>query len=161
MRRELLPEVVQLDAPARLLLWSIRAWSAHHTDLSAIWWSLDRAFTAQGMAQALPPFHACMRALYAGLLRWPDIRCVECPYLGKEEESLLEMFTALQAGQERRARSRLQDWVVRGAINAAITQGLQCMREAAQSGWRLQSDFDATETSGVSSVERAAEPLSP
>lgn len=119
--------VVSLPRPERLFLWAIRAWSASHTDLTAVWWSLDRAFTQEGVQSALAPFHELMSALFAGLKRWPEIHCVASPYLGHDEMRLLSSFTHLQSGNELGMQAALGDWVQRAAIRKIRRHVAECV----------------------------------
>ena len=126
-----------LAAPERLLLWAMRAWSAYHSDLTAVWWSLDRAFTQEGIHSALPSFHHVMSALFAGLKRWPDIRCVQCPRLGADEARLLSVFARLQHDNEVGARHALQGWVVRSAARVMCERAVECVGIASSAGLRF------------------------
>jgi len=119
--------VVALPRPERLFLWAIRAWSASHTDLTTVWWSLDRAFTQEGVHAALAPFHELMAALFAGLKRWPEIHCVASPYLGRDEVRLLSAFTHLQDGNELGMQAALGDWVQRAAIREMRQHAADCV----------------------------------
>lgn len=129
--------VIHLPVTERLFLWAIRAWSAHHSDVTPIWWSLDRAFAQEGMHCALPPFHQLMSALFAGLKRWPDIRCVRCPHLGSDEERLLSVLACLQHDDEVGARRALRDWVLRSAAREMCEHAAQCAAIAAAAGLRF------------------------
>jgi hypothetical protein len=126
--------VANLPAPERLFLWAVRAWSAYHTDLPLVWWTLDRAFTQEKIHAALPPFHELMSALFAGLKRWPDIRCVRCLHLGTDEACLLSVFAYLQSDDERGARNALQTWVLRSAVRVVCEQASECIAIAAAAG---------------------------
>jgi hypothetical protein len=129
--------VIHLPVTERLFLWAIRAWSAHHSDVTPIWWSLDRAFAQEGMHSALPPFHQLMSALFVGLKRWPDIRCVRCPHLGSDEARLLSVLAHLQHNNEVGARRALRDWVLRSAAREMCEHAMQCAAIAAAAGFRF------------------------
>jgi len=126
--------VEQMPLPERLFLWAIRAWAASHTDLTAVWWSLDRAFSQEGMPAALPPFHQLMSTLFSGLKRWPDIRCVACPHLGRDEVRLLRVLGHLQQGNEVGARAVLGELVLRCATRTACRHAVECVAIVSAAG---------------------------
>lgn len=126
--------VVALPVTERLFLWAIRAWSAYHSDLTAVWWSLDRAFKQEGIAPALPHFHRLMSDLFVGFKRWPDIRCVGCPRLGKDEARLLAAFARLQTRDLAGARSELQELALRSTARAVCEGAQQCVLIANSAG---------------------------
>lgn len=126
--------VADLPRAERFFLWAIRAWSAHHTDLSAIWWSLDQAFGREQMPAALAPFDQAMTAVFAGLKRWPDIRCVACPRLGVDERQLLNAFSHVQHGNGAVARLALQACVVSSAARVIVRRLQHCADAASQVG---------------------------
>jgi hypothetical protein len=129
--------VPDLPFADRFFVWAIRAWAAHHVDITEIWWGLDRGFTQERMPQALIPFDRTMTVIFAGLTRWPDIRCVRCAYLGADEARLLDSFAALQRGDEAVARSALRSWVNASGVRQACKSGLECVRIAAAAGAHL------------------------
>lgn len=112
----------------RLLLWAVRAWSAHHSDLSGVWWSLDRAFTDARIRPALEPFHSMMSTLYTGLIRWPDIRCVGCPQLGEDEARLLMVVARLQQNQRSWAYSALRGLTAPSATRKTCDAAVEMVR---------------------------------
>lgn len=131
--------VTALPTTERFFLWAIRAWSAHHTDLSAIWWSLDHAFAQEKIHDALEPFDQLMSSLFAGLKRWPDIRCVACPRLGTDERHLLHALSHLQHENVTAARLSLQACALTSAARIISTHAQRCARIASLAGLR----FDA------------------
>ena len=141
--------VIHLPVTERLFLWAIRAWSAHHSDVTSIWWSLDRAFAQEGMHSALPPFHQLMSALFVGLKRWPDIRCVRCPHLGSDEARLLSVLAYLQQDNEVGARRALRDWVLRSAAREMCEHAAQCAAIAAAAGFRFTGCEDQVHRVGA------------
>lgn len=131
--------VTALPATERFFLWAIRAWSAHHTDLSTIWWSLDHAFAQQKILDALASFDLLMSSLFAGLKRWPDIRCVACPRLGADEQQLLRALSHLQRDNVVAARAALQVCALASAARVMSLHAQRCARIASLAGLR----FDA------------------
>jgi hypothetical protein len=129
--------VANLPLPERVLLWAIRAWSAYHCDLTAIWSHLDRAFNDQGMGGALAPFDRMMSALFGGLKRWPDVRCVRCPHLGADEACLLRTLAYLQREETAAARRALHGWVIRPAVRTVCIHGAELADLASAAGWRF------------------------
>lgn len=136
--------VVNMPPLERMFLWAIRAWSASHADLTTVWWSLDRAFAQEGMHAALPPFHQLMSTLFAGLKRWPDIRCVACAHVGRDEASLLRVLTSLQDGNELSARAILNDLVVRSAARLACARASECIQIMRTAGLHFDHQPAAT-----------------
>ena len=136
--------VVSMPLVERMFLWAIRTWSASHADLTAVWWSLDRAFAHEGMHAALPPFHQLMSTLFAGLQRWPDIRCVACAHVGRDEANLLRTLAALQDGNELGARAILNDLVLRSAARLACAHATECVRIVRAAGLHFDSERDKT-----------------
>lgn len=149
--------VTDLPVTERLFLWAIRAWSAHHCDVTPIWWSLDRAFAQQDMHGALPRFHEFMSALFAGLKRWPDIRCVRCPQLGGDEARLLDVLAHLQQDNELSARRALRDWVLRSAVREMCEHAAACVAIAAAAG-RQFTRLEQEGAHGRTAVACAASP---
>lgn len=131
--------VANLPTTERFFLWAIRAWSAHHNDLSPIWWSLERAFACEDISPALPHFHSLMRELFAGLARWPDIRCVACPRLGDDEAHLLCMFAYVQTQNISAARLELSELALRSRVRAVCTHAEQCLQSATRKMLRFGS----------------------
>lgn len=129
--------VAELPYAERFFLWAIRAWSAHHTDLSAIWWSLDHAFAQEKLPTALAPFDQAMSAVFAGLKRWPDIRCVACPRLGVDERQLLNAFAHLQHGNAAVARVALQTCVLGAAARVVACHAQRCVDSASVAGMQF------------------------
>lgn len=123
--------VPHLSPPDRLLLWAIRAWSAHHMDITGIWWALDRAFSQTGIRDALDPFDSMMCMVFGALRRWPDIRCVRCPRAGEDELRLLAIIAALQTDRRSEGLELLRDLVAPAAARktcdyaAAVARTLQ------------------------------------
>jgi len=142
------PLLAELPDAQRMLVWAVRAWSAHHTDLTGIWWSIDQAFTRQGLRFALPVFHDMMDALFTGLAVWPEIACVSCPRLTRHERCLLELFAAHERGDEAGARRALKDWVLRSAARVVSQHAYQCVWIASAAGVRFDpgSRADAART---------------
>lgn len=129
--------VAHLQTPQRFWLWALRAWAAFHTDLTCVWWSLDRAFTNEGIRPALLPFHEMMTVLFAEVRCWPDIRCVICPQLSGDEARFLSVLASLQHGDELGARKSLQSWVPRAVARIAYGHAQQCAAIAAEAGFKL------------------------
>lgn len=131
--------VLTLPLPERLFLWAVRTWSAHHDDVSVIWWSLDSAFARERIHAALLPFDSFMSAVFDGLRHWPDIRCVRCATLGAQEIQLLDLLGHLQRQNELGARAALQDWVLRPAMRLACEHAAACARIAAEAGLKFSA----------------------
>jgi hypothetical protein len=129
--------VVRMPPAERLFLWAIRTWSASHVDLTVVWWSLDRCFSHEGMPAALPPFHEFMSTIFAGLKQWPDIRCVACPHLGRDEERLLHVLGHLQHGNEVGARAALNELTLRSAGRVACRHAAECVEIVSAAGLRF------------------------
>lgn len=129
----------ELPRTERLFLWAIRAWSAHHGDLTFAWWSLERAFAREGIGGALAAFHQMMSALFAGWPRWPDIRCPECEHIGVTEESLLLMLAALQSGDDVGVRRELHALVLRPSMREVLLAASECVRTATAAGLQFAS----------------------
>ena len=157
--------VDHLPLAERVLLWAIRSWSAYHCDLTAIRSSLDRVFAEAGMAGAAPSFDRMMSALFAGLRRWPDVRCVRCPRLGADELRLLNACGHLQRGEDVSARRALHDWVVRPAVRIACEHAAQFVEFASVAGLQFQLPRRSISTCGIPSSmnmsEMAWKPNSP
>jgi hypothetical protein len=147
----LLPKVIELQPTERFFLWAIRAWASAHTDITEMWPSLDRGFTREHIADALEPFDRMMSAVFAGLARWPDIRCVRCPYLGAEEARLLTTLAALRCRDDIAARAALHDWIRPAAARRICKHGRVCMEIAAICGMCLDNEPHAFVPDSISS----------
>jgi len=149
--------VDNLPLPERVLLWAIRSWSAYHCDLTAIRSSLERVFTEAGMSGASPSFDRMMTALFAGLRRWPDVRCVRCPRLGADESRLLGACGHLQRGEEGSARRLLHEWVVRPAVRTACEHAAEFVGFASAAGLQFQAPRRSISTCGMPSSRNVSE----
>lgn len=147
----LLPKVIELPPKECFFLWAIRAWASAHTDISEVWSSLDRGFTREHVPDALEPFDRMMSAVFAGLTRWPDIRCVRCPYVGAEEARLLAVLAALRYGDEITARAALHGWIRPAAARKICKDGRVCMEIAAVCRVRLDKAARAFVPDSISS----------
>lgn len=121
---------LELQPLQRLLLWAIRTWSAYHDDPTAVWWSLDRAFSEAGIRPALAPFGQMMSALCAGWKRWPSIACVRCPRVSADERELLLLLDQLCESVTRRrtqraARQRLRQMVIEPSADVACAAAIE------------------------------------
>ncbi len=137
--------VLELPWLERTLLWSIRTWAAYHDAPQSVWRPLESAFTEAGIRPALEPFAQLMCALFAGLKRNPDIRCVRCLRLGKDESALLATLAmAVQASPsiiERRLSTLMLPLAARTGARAALAM----MRIVVNAGWHMQQVHADTE----------------
>lgn len=131
-------EVLELPWLDRLLLWSIRVWSAYHDDPSAVRWCLERAFVDAGIRPALEPFEKMMRSVFDGSKRWPSIRCVRCLRLSADERELLAVFADMEHGREQRAVSRLMGLLVRPQSTDGAVVASQVTAAFKQAGLSMQ-----------------------
>jgi hypothetical protein len=132
-----LPAVTTLDTPHRFWLWAIRAWASSYSDLTYVWWSLDRAFTNEGVHAALCPFHEMMTELFAEVRRWPAIYCVLCPRMSHDEARLLNVFAQLQCGDALGARRSLRHWLPRAIAHVVCRHAEHCAAIASFAGQKL------------------------
>jgi hypothetical protein len=112
--------VLDMAGVDRLLLWAIRTWSAYHDEPAAVHSSLERAFVEAGLQSGLQPFEQLMRRLFLGWKRWPDIRCVRCLRLGRDEGDLLRLLYLLQQEQPESAVM-----LIRRMVSSAAMPGVQ------------------------------------
>lgn len=130
--------VLELPALERTLLWSIRTWAAYHDAPQAIWRTLEGAFTEAGIRPALEPFAQLMCALFVGLKRYPDIRCVRCLRMGKDENELLATLAmALQESPQLTER-RLSVLMLPAEARTGASAALAMMHSVANAGLHLQ-----------------------
>jgi hypothetical protein len=120
-------QVAELPQAERFFVWAIRAWASAHTDITEIWSRLEHGFTREHIPEALEPFDRMMSAVFAGLARWPDIRCVRCPYLGAEEARLLAMLAAFRRRDAIAARAALHDWIRPAAARQICDDARVCI----------------------------------
>ena len=151
--------VVRLPLPERLFLWAMRAWSASHNDLTAVWWSLDRAFSQERIPAVLPPFHQLMSTLFAGFKRWPDICCVACPHLGRDEARLLHLLTYLQHGNNAGARAVLNELFVWSAARVAYRCAADCVEIVSAAGLRFTGPLAHSQPFSVCADRTGAAPV--
>lgn len=134
--------VLELPALERTLLWSIRTWGAYHDAPQSIWWVLERAFVETGIRPALEPFAQFMTALFGGLKRYPDIRCVRCLRLGKDENALLATLALAQHQPLHFIAQRLSVLMLPEAAYAGASMLLIMMRLVGSAGRQLQQITD-------------------
>ncbi len=130
--------VLDLPVLERTLLWSIRTWAAYHDEPQSVWWPLDRAFTDAGIRPALEPFAQLMCALFAGLKRCPDIRCVRCPRLGRDEHELLSILADALHEPAQAINLRLRHLMLPAAALTAADAAQEMMRSVASAGLSLR-----------------------
>lgn len=134
--------VLELPALERTLLWSIRTWAAYHDEPQSVWWPLERAFSDAGIRPALEPFAQLMCALFAGLKRCPDIRCVRCLRMGKDENELLAMLAAALRESPQAIGLRLRNLMLPAAARTAASAAAEVMRVVSNAGLFLQQRHD-------------------
>lgn len=130
--------VLELPVLERTLLWSIRTWAAYHDAPRSVWWPLERAFSAAGIRPALEPFAQLMCALFAGLKRCPDIRCVRCLRIGKDENELLAILAIALRESAQDIGLRLRNLMLPAAARTAASAAQEMMRIVANTGLHLQ-----------------------
>jgi hypothetical protein len=128
---------LKLDLPHRFWLWSIRTWSSSYSDLTTVWWSLDRAFTDEGIASALPPFNNMMNCLFSEVRRWPHVNCVLCPRLCGDESRLLNVLAHLQSQDVFSARQLLRHWLPFTTARTVCSHAQRCAVIALNAGLTL------------------------
>ncbi len=130
--------VLELPWLERILLWSIRTWAAYHDEPQAVRGHLERAFTEAGICPALESFAQLMSSLFIGLKRCPDIRCVRCLRLGKDEcELLLVLAMAMQEPQATIVL-RLSRLMLPAAARSGADAALEMMRVINNAGLRME-----------------------
>lgn len=134
--------VLELPALERTLLWSIRTWAAYHDAPQSVWWPLERAFTEAGIRPALEPFAQLMDALFAGLKRCPDIRCVRCLRMGRDENELLTILAAALHESSQAIGLRLRHLMLPAAARTGARAATEMMRRVASAGLHLQDAYD-------------------
>lgn len=126
--------VLALARTERVFLWSIRAWFACRMNVTLVWPCLEQAFAHEGMRCALMPFHEFMSAVFSGLHRSPDIRCLHSLHLGAQEALMLTALAHLQHDHEIDARSALREWLLHSALRAVTRHGAACVKGAKAAG---------------------------
>ncbi|MGC3981995.1 MAG: hypothetical protein QM808_12100 [Steroidobacteraceae bacterium] len=140
--------VLELPWLERTLLWSIRTWAAYHDAPQSIWWHLERVFTEAGIRPALEPFSQLMHGLFGGLKRLPDIRCVRCLRLGKDEKELLAILAQATQQSAHATTVRLGRLMSFSAARGAAAAALEIMRVVHGAGLSMQittAELDSTE----------------
>lgn len=136
--------VLELPALERTLLWSIRTWAAYHDAPQAVWGTLERAFTEAGIRPALEPFAQLMCALFVGLKRYPDIRCVRCLRMGKDENALLAILAAALEQPTQVIEHELGKLLLPAAARSGANAALAMMAIVTNAGLQLsQTRIDA------------------
>lgn len=130
--------VLELPALERTLLWSIRTWAAYHDAPQSVWWLLERAFTEAGIRPALEPFAQLMCALFTGLKRCPDIRCVRCLRVGKDENELLNVLAVALHESPQDIGLRLRHLMLPAAARTGASAAMEMMRIVANAGLHMQ-----------------------
>lgn len=140
--------VLELPALERTLLWSIRAWAAYHDEPQSVWCHLERAFDQAGIRPALEPFAQLMTSLFASTCRLPDIRCVRCLRLGKDEGELLAVMALVthdsesESGSESLVMMRLRKLMSPAAARNSAAAVLTMMRVIEQAGLSMEREKD-------------------
>jgi hypothetical protein len=103
-----------------------------------VWWLLERAFTEAGIRPALEPFAQLMCALFAGLKRCPDIRCVRCLRMGKDENELLTTLAAVLNESSQEIELRLRHLMLPAAARTGASAAAEMMRIVVSAGLHMQ-----------------------
>jgi hypothetical protein len=138
--------VLELPALERTLLWSIRTWAAYHDAPQAVWRTLECVFTEAEIRPALEPFGQLMCALFVGLKRYPDIRCVRCLRMGKDENALLAILAAALEEPPQVIEYELGKLLLPAAARSGADAALAMMTVITDAGWHLQQPCVNTET---------------
>jgi hypothetical protein len=136
--------VLELPALERTLLWSIRAWAAYHDEPQSVWCHLERVFDQAGIRPALEPFAQLMTSLFASTCRLPDIRCVRCLRLGKDEGELLAVMALVTHDYEPESLvlMRLRKLMSPAAARIGAAAILTMMRVIGQAGLSMAREKD-------------------
>lgn len=135
--------VLELPWLERTLLWSIRTWAAYYDAPQAVWWHLERVFIEAGMRPALEPFAQLMFGLFAGLKRCPDIRCVRCLRLGKDECELLAVLAVVMQQPQPDIVLRLTRLMSPAAARSGASAALAMMQCIHHTGLHMQQPLDS------------------
>lgn len=137
--------VLELPVLERTLLWSIRTWAAYHDAPQSVWWPLERAFTEAGIRPALEPFAQLMCALFAGLKQCPDIRCVRCLRIGKDEKQLLAILANALQESPRDLELHMRRLMAPAAARVAAAAAVEMMGVIVNAGLQLDRAFNDTQ----------------
>jgi hypothetical protein len=131
------PIAIALDTPHRFWLWAIRTWSSSHSDLTTVWWSLDRAFTNERIPAALPQFHNMMNCMFSNVRHWPQVNCVLCPRVCCDESRLLNVLAHLQLNDHFNAQRLLRHWLPSMIAGTVSIHAQRCASIAFDAGQTL------------------------
>lgn len=134
--------VLELPWLERTLLWAIRSWAAYHDAPQPVWTALEQVFSEVGMHPALEPFGRMMTGVFAGLKRWPDIRCVRCLRLGKDEYELLFVLTGAVHAQQSSIEPYFKRLLLPAAARVATAAALEVVSFIHNAGWHAQAAVD-------------------
>lgn len=101
-----------LDPGSLLLLVVVRAWVSRHRapDQPAPDWR-QLLVLSEVSEPTVERLDRLLRQVRHGMRRPLDVRCCPCPRIGADEEALLRMIGALQAGDRLAALDELCDWL--------------------------------------------------
>lgn len=133
-------QISVLDLPwlERTLLWSIRSWAAYHDAPHSILGYLECVFVDAGFRPALEPFAQMMASIFAGLKRCPDIRCVRCLRLGRDERALLAVLGEATQRTTQHTAQHLQFLLMHSHAQQAALAAHELMRYISKAGLHLQ-----------------------
>lgn len=122
------------------VLAALRAWVAPLRDPEGSHPDWRALFRMAGVAaEAAQGFDQLMGIVARGAIRLLDVRCCRCPGLGADEEALLRITAALQAGEALTALDELAGWLPQAALVPALQGAQRFATLTAAAGLRLPS----------------------
>ncbi len=144
-----------LDPASLIILAAFRAWVSRHRAPEAPapdWRALLRL--AEVSPEAAACFDRVMERVRRSMRRPIDVRCCHCPRVGADEEALLAMVSALQAGDRLTALDTLTDWLGPQAAIGALPGALDWAARFAAEGLRPQGAVPPAEVAAAPSGAR-------
>ncbi|HEY4250756.1 MAG TPA: hypothetical protein VGM87_06135 [Roseomonas sp.] len=117
---------------------ALRAWVAPIRDPDGTHPDWQALFRMAGVAgEAAHAFDRLMGIVARSAIRLLDVRCCRCPGVGADEEAMLRIIGALQAGEALSAIEDLIDWLPQDALTPALQGAQRFATLTAAAGLRL------------------------
>jgi hypothetical protein len=145
--------MLELGPEELFVVGALRAWVAPHMRPGEPHPDWRELFRLSGVgAPGLLGFEMLMSVLGAQAQRLLEVGCCGCPALGGDEDAMLRLVRALQAGELLGALEVLSDWLPREAVGPALRGAQRFAAEVAQAGLMLHRVPEMPSLRGIATL---------
>lgn len=140
--------VLELPQLERTLLWAIRTWAAYHDVPQAIFGALEQVFADAGIRPAINPFAQLMVNLFSGFKRIPNVFCVRCLKVSRDECELLALMADASLDSQHDLAVRLGRLLLPESARRGAAAVQDMMRIIERAGLRMRQRAPVAEQVG-------------